>query len=187
MSDYPIIFSTPMVRALLDGRKTMTRRKAWSAGPRMDRRSGLIIIREVRPTVWQKVRPGDRLWVREAWCLDERFYLKSLYRADDDDGQQKAVPISYKSPIYMPRWASRITLVVTAARIEQLRDIKKQSLSQVQAEGLDVGPLSTEGAWHQFMFLWDSLHGAGSWDANPEVVALTFTVRKANIDAMEAA
>lgn len=178
MTDIPIIFSAPMVRALLEGRKTMTRRLAWREveAPKLTERSRarLICGRYELPSPWQNARPGDRLWVRAS--------------------------------IHMPRWASRLTLVVTATKIERLQEI---SIDDAWAEGIHrIGPFKEIGgdptflkniagvedanrastnfpcvlqAWHH---LWASINGEASWAANPEVVALAFTVHQTNIDKL---
>jgi hypothetical protein len=106
--------------------------------------------------------------------------------------------------IHMPRWASRITLVVTATKIERVQAI---SVSNALAEGIfkwSKRSITGEPLWHfippatkiedvhlgctspvnAFAWLWQSIHSKESWDANPEVVALTFTVHKQNIDVM---
>lgn len=221
----PIIMSAPMVRALLDGRKTQTRRLALTAckscagsGPRQ---AGIPCRtcdgRGERPTVWQKAHPGDRLWVRETWRLkhfgpnitlayalkrcDEQGIPKEIvYEADDPGGIG-----SYRNnrpSIHMPRWASRLTLVVTEVRRQRLQEI---SADDCLAEGIeDSGPdmgvyrqhrghnpeaarRYATGLRKRYAALWTSLHGAGAWDENPEVVALTFTVHLANIDRLEEA
>ena len=167
MTDHPIIFSAPMIRAMLDGRKTMTRRL-------------------VTPT-WQRVRACDRLWVRESFATDvltNRPKYKATFESDmaaTFAAYRDYLPRDplWRPAIYMPRWASRLTLTVTVVKIERLNDI---STHDAQAEGIDVGPLSASGCKNEFRQLWESLHGAGSWAANPEVVALTFTVAKQNID-----
>jgi hypothetical protein len=266
MTDIPIIFSAPMVRALLDGRKTMTRRLAWRTvadtskdlapgtplrqeGLRGDDQimalSGTIEV--YRPSPWQKVKPGDRLWVREnfrytTWDDDCQFRVK--YEADGveskwieafdgDDAEslvericakldKKSVPIEdghYVSTdalgiapcIHMPRWASRLTLVVTETKVERLHDM---SPSDAVAEGMkaiskdgrlfkygipdsDGYPGTDDFGWpweewrmspvDAFQHLWVKLHGPESWDANPDVVALSFTVHKTNIDQLRQA
>lgn len=196
MTDRPIIFSAPMVRALLDGRKTMTRRLAW----KWEKRGGDHGHGNLRgpASPWQAAKPGDRLWVREAWWTHCTFDatapadLRSaaeaighdvpIWFADDDTARPwgKARP-----SIHMPRWASRITLTVTAVRVERLQDISE---ADAMAEGwpgptTDIGcPIAAPRAW--FNSLWDTLHPRPyGWADNPEVVALTFDVVRRNIDA----
>lgn len=189
MTDRSIIFSAPMVRALLDGRKTMTRRLAWRAPL------------QPRPTIWQNVGPGDRLWVREGFCPRYFDDGNPAYKADWTTGSADvAMEPKWTTSIHMPRWASRLTLIVTATKIERLQDISE---GDAKAEGARwynghgvghsgfrhdpddgyVWPRATES----FGRLWICLHGDDAWWANPEVVALTFTVHKQNIDAMEKA
>jgi uncharacterized protein YlaI len=224
MDDIPIIFSGPMVRALLDGRKTMTRRLAWrpvKVGMGYDPKTDTAWkTKERKASPWQKVKPGDRLWVRETWqtgASDDGPRI--VYRADNDYGDlnrfwdgpnEGAGPSfnydrcpgatwstwlpdlragregSWRTPIHMPRWASRLTLVVTATKIEKLQAI---SLADVKAEGIETWEAENrdKACFHpgaSFRALWCDLHGKESWDANPEVVALTFTVHKANIDTL---
>jgi hypothetical protein len=158
--DRPIIFSAPMVLALLEGRKTMTRRLATSP--------------------LRKVIPGDRLYVRESgvWYIEN---IKGVgecpwahYRATDEDAFLPGM--KWRPSIHMPRWASRLTLIVTATKIERLSSM---STADERAEGFDNDGLA-------FCELWDALHGPGSYDANPEVVAISFRVVLANIDTPEA-
>lgn len=205
MTDRPILFSSPMVRALLDGRKTMTRRLAWrrcknpqrlpqNAVARRFSKTGCAGMYWEAPTLWQKVEPGDRLWCREghgivSWPPWDAPYC--IYRTADPSPQE--APVKWRPSIHMPRWASRLTLIVTATRIERLQDI---SGTEAFEEGCNYR--GSDGELHHagdhpsysvlsFKFLWDSLHGEGTYDANPEVVALSFTVNKCNIDAMERA
>jgi hypothetical protein len=204
MTDRPVIFSSPMIRALLENRKTMTRRLAWHPTKKN-------IFGAPWPTPWQKVRPGDRLWVREAWRIEGcgsgvsaeacRIYRgpgrEIEYRADE----YKPVPWMERSPIHMPRWASRITLVVTETKIERVQAI---SVEDAIAEGCDgrktVRQFALFGSKGEkrkqiirlhapgdFADLWCSLHGPAAWDDNPEVVALRFEVHKVNIDRMQEA
>jgi hypothetical protein len=179
MADRPIIFSAPMIRALLDGRKTQTRRLAWrdplAGGPG----DGL----EQRPSPWQRVQPGDRLWVREAWSPhpDGVMAHGAVYRLGHEEEAKAGPGIErWRSPIHMPRWASRLTLTVTDVRVQRVHDML---LNDYEAEGVVDRPMSTDEGIRAFSTLWDGLHGPGAWDANPHVVALTFTVEQRNIDA----
>ena len=185
MTDRPILFSGPMVRALLEGRKTQTRRLAWRSY-RTQKLQPLSAY-AMRASPWQSVEPSDRLWVREVFGLVELPSWDQpypIYRASNPDGwDEVGNPVSrWRPSIHMPRWASRLTLIVTDVRLQRLQEIS----------GLDAlaeGITREEGVapWRSFRRLWISLHGKGSWDDNPEVVALTFTVHQENIDAMEKA
>lgn len=171
MPDYPIIFSREMIAALRAGRKTQTRRLATSP--------------------LRKVKPGDRLWVREAWRAEDRYDnaapkdIPTHARVSFDAESGKGLSWKGRPSIHMPRWVSRLTLVVTATKTERLQDISDadafaEGIQQVVNEGQqDDG--TARGA---FKVLWESLHGPGSWDATPEVIAITFTVHHRNIDAM---
>jgi hypothetical protein len=171
MTDHPITFNTPMVRAILDGRKTMTRR---------------MLRKGLRGAPWQ---PGDTLWVREMWCHNALTYGQTaLYEAGGihtviDDGDGYTVVDSrgrekspWRSPIRMPRLFSRISLRVTAVRVERLQDIGE---ADARAEGVDCG-LGMDGGGitynhvKGFAGLWNSIYGADAWDANPWVSVTTF-------------
>ena len=192
MTDRGIIMNAPMVKALLDGTKTQTRRLAW----RLTTHQGRYCE---APTVWQRVKPGDRLWVRETHYVVNAGYKDGSgqliwYRASNPDA-----PVGPWTPsIHMPRWASRLTLVVTEARRQRLQEI---SDPDAEAEGVEfetadppfwyvpgIMPHSLtavetkEGASASYAKLWNHLHGDGAWAENPEVVALTFTVHQINID-----
>ena len=110
MTDRPIIFSPTMVRALLAGRKTQTRRLATSP-----------LARCV---------PGDRLWVREGYAQHAAGFD---YRADFAGFSQPAAG-PWRPSIHMPRWASRLTLHVEAVRVERLQDIRE---ADAVAEGMN--------------------------------------------------
>lgn len=222
-----------MVRALLEGRKTMTRRLAWSDWFTLDDERGHKIRAnsEIRPSVfpaegrhrspWQKVKPGDRLWVRESHqALETHDGLDCIrYEADQvwkpiDNTPEAAdrwlVTHNYGHrrgalvpSIHMPRWASRLTLEVTGTKIERLDQISE---ADAIAEGIERHPeymslwkryaplprdrnTMTGTGFPQLSFwsLWIMLHGVDSWpsrwEGGHEVVALSFTVRKTNIDA----
>lgn len=210
MGDYPIIFSGPMVRALLEGRKTMTRRMAWRSETDASKMSFVCdgekpnpLSRQakgfsmqmagaywLRPTPWCAVRPGDRLWVRENikqrparnFLTGEPLeIIEAAYEADDEDVVEERgfnlLPW-WKSTgtlpcIHMPRAVSRLTLAVSATKIERLQEISRED---------EISEGTPDGMF--FDALWSSLHGDASWAANPEVVVLTFDVHKTNIDAM---
>ncbi|MCW5615865.1 MAG: hypothetical protein KIT32_12150 [Rhodocyclaceae bacterium] len=197
MTDYPINCSAPEVRALLEGRKAMARQPAWrSPGPNHHFPTPSL------PSPWQRVKPGERLWVREAWkphsiyaAIKPRHVPESrvFYCADE----RYAPSGAWRPSIHMPRWASRLTLIVTETRMERLQAIDEvDALAEGCAPFWDKeNPVIVNGmtahphadAREAFRRLWNSLHGPGSWDANPEVVALRFTVERRNIDAKEAA
>ncbi len=173
--DIPIIFSAPMVRALLDGRKTQTRR--------------------LESSPLRKAKPGDRLWVRECWSNQDCCEGEAMYRATAQrDGllPDEVAETRWRPSIHMPRWASRITLAVDDVRIERLQDISEKD---AESEGVvmtgRVGweEASDYGGTYRYLFahLWDSLHAKPGerWEDNPLVVALTFSVHLRNIDEME--
>lgn len=185
--DIPITFSGPMVRALLDGRKTMARRLAYRGGNSAD---GCGFI----PSPWANVKPLDRLWVREnfsgpydyrvirpgQWCPGIPVWYWADGNPSDGDWTKN------NPSIFMPRWASRLTLVVTATKIERL-----QAITAVDAFSEGFPPIpghagAGASAQEWFSALWSGLHGVESWRDNPEVVALSFRVIRANIDAPEA-
>lgn len=148
----PILFNGPMVRAILEGRKMVTRRavkvQPQSKGDIGSYGLGQPFIRHPDPTKRNPEcpygRPGDRLWVRETCFIndyreanvpvDERANVDLVYRADplpDWEGEESL--ITWRPSIHMPRWASRILLEITDVRIERLQDISEQ---QAMAEGI---------------------------------------------------
>ena len=197
IKERPIIFSGDMVRAILAGRKTMTRRVVKMAThPQAER------VQHFEGLRWDWLRydglrlstfkcpfgkTGDRLWVRETFRLSdpndcacyEPCRCRSgqpMYRAD---GHYHDMEYKWKPSIYMPRWSSRITLEVTGVRVERLQDISEED---AQAEGapLELGVLERTilGAKARyrsgFVRLWESINGPGSWDANPWVWCISF-------------
>lgn len=194
MTDRPIIFSAPMIKALLENRKTMTRRYAW-------RRNGQDDA-ELFPTVWQRAQVGDRLWVRENLTQRkgifpglEQSHMVAAYAADDTDvvNARGHKPVPWwrgkggLPSIYMPRRFSRLTLIITATRIEQVREISDADAVAEGVLGRDAAHPAEGQHRRRYEELWKGLNGEESWDANPEVVALTLTVHKQNIDAMKEA
>lgn len=211
MTDRPIIFSAPMVRALLAGRKTQTRRLLSIRGRRgfsefgpSDTHGYDWHFRDAHMR-WHDLRHaellaklpwavGDRLWVRETWRSEARYNgLKPAllpgtalvsYDADYTQEPNDGCRGMTRVAIHMPRWASRLTLTVTDVRVQRLQEI---SAVDAEAEGWDRkgDPHMPWGtiAIHWFMGVWGQLHGVASWEVNPEVVALTFTAEQRNIDA----
>jgi hypothetical protein len=201
MSDKPIIFSGPMVRAILEGRpylkgsngptqimKTQTRRvmkpqpivvsgcQDWWFWK--DRQWPVAKSREVPQSVIDSApyHVGDRLWVREAWGIGIRIASASgvIYRADFLD---KKAPLAegekWRSPIHIPRRASRITLLVTRVWAQRIQDI---CVTDCVNEGADFGIAWTVDTKPNFIKLWDEINakcGLG-WDKNPWVWAIEF-------------
>jgi len=139
-ADHPILFNGPMVRAILEGRKTKTRRivklnasgRAWKGKKNWhcDDPDALLAC---------PYQPGDRLWVRETWCMRTGGMLPHMdraciprYRADGELKPEWGF-MKWHPSIHMPRRASRITLEVTGVRIERLQDISDED---AKAEGL---------------------------------------------------
>jgi hypothetical protein len=106
-------------------------------------------------------QPGDRLWVREAWAyVDDEVDGRLEYRATCELAGVKWLP-----SIHMPRWASRITLEITAVRVERLQDISEDG---AKAEGVP-----DRNAYHK---LWEQINGAGSAVADPWVWVVEFAL-----------
>jgi hypothetical protein len=152
MKERPILFSGPMVRAVLSGAKTQTRRvhqPPWAAPDSLE--EALLQCRHGQP--------GDLLWVRETFAADRTSWY---YRADGE------IPgLTWTPSIFMPRAASRLTLRLTEVRVERVQDI---SQADAVAEG-------TQGK-ASFALLWDALNakrGYG-WASNPWVWVLSFEV-----------
>ncbi|OQS36130.1 hypothetical protein B0T45_16700 [Chromobacterium haemolyticum] len=200
MKEKPIPFHGDMIRALLAGTKTQTRRIIKPQPDATEERlrelgawiDGFTLSQQV-DGAWQHGfidakcpygQPGDRLWVRETYT-DAGCRL--TYRADEDDGAhcvvEKWIPL-----IHMPRAACRLVLEITEVRVERLQDISNEDCI---AEGINRIAHGREGYFyhHQrtepdrhnwchpddaYKELWESLYGAGSWDANPWVWVIEF-------------
>lgn len=199
MKERPILFSAPMVRALLAGTKTQTRRVVkvqpepgfiGNYGP------GNPFIRGERGDIRCPYgQPGDRLWVRETWqgpLLDSEEHEAQFsedgpdafkkpgfcaYRATDtlDAIDADGKDLGWRPSIHMPRWASRILLEIVSVRIERLQDI---SDADAKAEGVALPPSTCtmyDGIWRDgYRNLWQFINGQGSWDANPWVWVIEF-------------
>ncbi|KTB99481.1 hypothetical protein AO387_21285 [Pseudomonas syringae ICMP 11168] len=194
----PILFSAPMVRAILSGQKTATRR-ALKVQPHVDA-SGNFCVGGAnygqdiygKPVTKHFVRsdcpygqPGDRLWVREAWQADaqvDEVAPRELSHGEPirypADGASRRTGCSMITPgktrpsIHMPRWVSRTLLEITDVRVERLQDIS-------EAQALDEGVMSCEAdidpdgigysPLELFGGLWTMINGDGSWQSNPWV------------------
>lgn len=199
-----------MVRAILDGRKTQTRRmvklhdfhsdygepqidKAWIDDSYMKPEFGNVpclkipygnescVMGETVQRYFPKWEPGDRLWVKETFApmfgggyVFASDYTPERLKAKDGHG-------FWKSPRFMPRKASRITLEITAVRVERLQDI---SDTDAKAEGVTIQP-DAEMTSHfirgkqspaqlEYFALWESINGEGSWEQNPWVWVIEF-------------
>ncbi len=224
----PVLFSGEMVRAILDGRKTQTRRlvtaKAWDPTDMPLRK----VVHHVEAHVGIQAYfgdeywgigcpfgvPGDRLWVRETWAahpLDEsepperimfaadgsnygcgkfgKGVVRGPRHLDSDDGEGGGWrPLRWRPSIHMPRWASRLTLEITAVRVERLQEITEEAALAEGCSGRDPEPASEGGtiyAWRgrssapnpraHFSCLWDSLNAARApWSSNPWVWVISF-------------
>ena len=196
MKERPILFSAPMVRALLAGTKTQTRRifkpdrMTWDANGRYTThamRGGELSITgsgPFKPSSWLHYcpygQPGDRLWVRETFARIDgqtRPWIETDYQATYTHGDRLGDTLGIKKrwtpSIHMPRHASRITLEVTGVRVERLQDISE---ADAIAEGarnslhLPGGRFARENFEH----LWWTIHGDGSWESNPWVWVVEF-------------
>ena len=174
----PILFSTPMVQALLNGTKTQTRRTVKlpiynSLDPekqvdKMNIIDGTVYLGtgEKAGRVRFPCAVGDVLWVRETFYKTEAVELNGAYyyKATTDVGWD----LKWKPSIFMPKDACRLFLKVKAIRVERLNNI---SSSDAQQEGLSE---NGEGFVERFQNLWESINGNGSWNKNPFVFVYEF-------------
>lgn len=212
----PILFNDEMVRAIIGGRKTQTRRIV-KPQPTLSKRTGFnwknrayglgMDDAETKRNFFDACKygaAGDKLWVREAIDIikgqtdaypvigidyrashprekpDQSLYpgmpdcIHSQWRTKDEWGTRK-----WKPSIYMPRWASRIELIITKVRIERLLDITEgDALDEgyPSHEIRDIGTLGGPLSWYRD--LWEKINGAGSWDQNPYVWVIEFGCQK---------
>ena len=193
MKERPILFSAPMVRAILNGTKTQTRRAVKDR--HIDSAPPACIFQWLRERCTYG-QPGDRLWVREAFMHEPADYCweasvsipcrpaETVYRADHDGDTRGA---GWKPSIHMPRALSRILLEITSVRVEPLQDISE---ADAVAEGIardgdgyerfhvdpdaPVGQSFTRNPVLAYRGLWDYINGGGAWDKNPLVWVIEF-------------
>lgn len=195
----PILFNDAMVRAILSGAKTQTRRpvRGLSSATRDDELDnvgdGVLLDmstgREFRPPCAE----GDRLWVRECWQIvtgRERGDLGAVVRYRADNEMQsvtmpsaKPMPLGltwdrYRPSIHMPRWASRLMLRVTDVRVERVQDIteadaKSEGIGAHWVNGIGEPCPPPFGFRFSFKHAWDAAY-PGSWERNDLVWVVTF-------------
>jgi hypothetical protein len=237
MTERPILFQGAMVRAILDGSKTQTRRVVKPVG----NDGGFVLVEQKDGTLWPHRsddgescfvtrrerdgdylddipmrcpygQPGDRLWVREAWRVAKKWdgtaprdlpprtmtveyevggyacnsaFAGGQWTASEDNSPREHPEWvgKLRPSMFMPRWASRITLEITGVRVERLQDISE---ADSQAEGCapawldaddnetvhaDAPPTYRQG----YARLWRDINGPGSWGANPWVWVYEFS------------
>ena len=197
----PILFKDEMIRAILEGRKTQTRRIARNVHFDSKYRAKWKAVRKhtevsidtpaaMLGDVCPYGQPGDQLWVREKFAthfiwddlppghIDIQNHSDGFFYADGtitNPGCEDHQRGKWRPSIHMPRFASRITLEITDVRVERLQDI---SAEDAKAEGVE--PFHLNG-WcddqkfrGEFFNLWMEINGPDSWDANPWVWVIEF-------------
>jgi hypothetical protein len=226
MTQSPILFSSPMIRALLEGRKTQTRRIVKRPTDNFHASYTHLRTDVIAGSLWwwdgeheragrsapYPYAPGDLLWVRENWTFvnmsgeGERYDACIGYDADGPDlPNRPIIPITKEAyealwdrkrdiwqnrrnpSIHMPRWASRITLEVTAVKVERLQDISEEDAKAEGAERPILPHWANLPYKSGFRGIWLDINGPASWDANPWVVAVSFIPHLRNIDQLIAA
>ncbi len=203
MKERPMLFSAPMVRAILDGRKTVTRRAVKPQPAGEIRRGEPDFNHWIDTKYWERQNQkenrgigtrgfacpygqpgGDRLYVRETWAAPHAYDhlpprlipqdARIHYAATEERGG-----LRWRPSIHMPRAASRITLEINGVRVERLQEI---DIADAQAEGVsDTGAFILDGEGNEqggpiaeYAVLWEQINGPGSWDENPFVWVVTF-------------
>ncbi|EAU9419132.1 hypothetical protein EOH98_07290 [Salmonella enterica] len=198
MKERGMIFNAEMARAILDGRKTQTRRPIKWKQTRFTE-----IAERDDGSLWPWVEDcerggdiwfacpygeiGDRIWVRETFRVHSRAtdVATLVYRASVRNSwteqthrvpiavcDKQATPEKWTPSIHMPRWASRITLEITDVRVERLNDIRE---CDAKAEGGQTEcTLIGDKYYPGFRSLWKSIYGEESWAANPWVWVIEF-------------
>ena len=192
VKERPILFSAPMVRAILEGRKSVTRRPVKGAGLNWLEDFTPDYVADPANSLCPYGKPGDRLWVRETFIdlrgtgvehrpdpdgpLQRYAYAADCRPGSHSDEARKDFGLKYKPSIHMPRAACRILLEISDVRVERLQDITEK---QALAEG--IGTQATESfratgverpAGSAFRDLWAST--GGEWEANPWVWVVEF-------------
>lgn len=193
MKEHPILFNTEMVCAILNGRKTQTRRPA---------KIPLHATQEEADRMCHPYAPGDLLWVRETWNLADpdsdsalpediygpyapftgsqgsrKIHWRAIYRADSPASHPKYGKALWRPSIHMPKWACRLFLEVDDVGIHRLQDISEED---AKAEGVKAhrGLTFVSPYLAGFHLLWDALYGGAglSWGTNPWVCCTKFHI-----------
>lgn len=179
----------------------------WPYGRKFDNSDEILSAR-----IYPRIQPGDRLWVRESGIQlgnavasgqdhddyevcgfryaadDTTIYLPGMFEGHDYERRRNS--------IHMPRWASRLTLTVTDVRVQRLQDISeedavaegliklKASGRYVIAQGEQYFGLADHDPRKVYARLWNNINGPSSWNENPWVMAVSFTVQHGNIDSL---
>lgn len=159
MKEHPILFSTPMVEAIIAGRKTQTRRIA-------------------KGDKCPYGEPGDILWVRETWQLTTWCHVSDenygyIYKASENgrDWEENSEDWTWRPSIFMPKEACRLRLKITERRRESLHNI---TWEDAQAEGCTGYRPTQDEPTDEYRRLWEKINGPGSWASNPLVWVLNF-------------
>ena len=178
----PILFNTEMVKAILNGRKTVTRRLInWDIVNRCDmEKDGTLLCFEdeygdhIRPEKLCRYKPGNILYVRETWCELSSGYE---YKADGETIDHLGNVMKWHPSIHMPKEAARIFLKVTDVRVERLQNM---DCEDAMKEGIDSRLcVNLKHTVVKFMKLWNSTIKKSNldkygWDANPYVWVIEF-------------
>ncbi|MEG3187287.1 hypothetical protein RZF15_02057 [Klebsiella pneumoniae] len=192
MTERGMIFNAEMVRAILDGRKTQTRRpvkfpvhdKNLGCELAGNELAGELSAGNYLNSAFGK--PGDRIWVRETFCpVDDTQYggekwvdyratprYEASHPAGWDSAPNDAEALKWRPSIHMPRWASRILLEITGVRVERLKSISDRDALREGCSTADMK--SGDCVADVFARLWASIYGSDSWNANPWVWVIEF-------------
>ncbi len=198
MKETPILFSGPMVEAILEDRKTMTRRvmkpqpiaiNEPTGDPKTVYTSGFFAGSPTPKYILEKCpygKPGDRILVRETWDFRPMPHRVCIvgYRADNSthavcvpEDSNPTVKKGWRPSIFMPRWASRILLEITAVHVERLQEISAKDCIKegVRVSG-NMDPCDiASSARNEFEDVWDFINGKKHpWASNPWVWAISF-------------
>jgi hypothetical protein len=190
IKEHPILFSTAMISALLDGRKTQTRRifkdhpRLRSDLSKVDLKAWMGNHPEYILSFCPYGKPGDVLWVRESFSFYEPDGYGFNYKADFTD----AHTFKWKPSIHMPKDAARIWLQVEEVRVERLQDISEidafaegvEKVNRMWRYYLGDGNGLVSFPSDSYRSLWEKLNGEDSWQLNPWVWVVEFKILSIN-------